>query len=65
MIKLAITTHSGKEYRAEVAEYVPVRINDDLNNNAVNTVVFGEVIVSRIDVKSVVKIAEDATVLTD
>jgi len=60
MIKLTITTHSGSEFNAEVAEYNPVQINDDLNNNTINTVVFGDVIISRVDVKSVVKVTEEA-----
>ena len=60
MIKLTITTHSGSEFHAEVAEYNPVQINDDLNNNTINTVVFGDVIISRVDVKSVVKVTEEA-----
>ncbi|NRG30690.1 hypothetical protein [Niallia circulans] len=58
MIKLEIKTHSGEVYRSEVVEYDPVQINADINNNSIITVLFGDVIISRIDVKSVVKVEE-------
>lgn len=51
---LKILTHSGNEYTAEVEVYDPSQINSDLNDNSLNTVVFGEIILSRIDVKSIV-----------
>ncbi|QJX62973.1 hypothetical protein HLK66_15795 [Niallia circulans] len=56
MFKLKITTHSGAEYVAEVDEYTPSTINEQLNKNEINTVAFGDIIVSRIDVKSVVPV---------
>lgn len=59
MMKLKITTHSRNEYEATVEEYDPVKINTDLNAAELNTVVLGDVIVSRIDVKSVVPVEED------
>lgn len=59
MFKLKITTHSGAEYVTEVDEYTPSIINEQLNKNEVNTVAFGDIIVSRIDVKSVVPIVEE------
>ncbi|MEM5012057.1 hypothetical protein WKH57_15155 [Niallia taxi] len=58
MVKLKITTHSGNEYEATVEEYDPIKINTDLNAAELNTVVLGNVIVSRIDVKSVTPIEE-------
>ena len=60
MVKLTITTHSGSEYSAEVAEYNAIETNEKLNDSTINTVVFGDTILSRIDVKSVVKVAEEA-----
>lgn len=56
MFKLKITTHSGAEYVTEVDEYTPSTINEQLNKNEINTVAFGDIIVSRIDVKSVVPV---------
>ena len=55
MIILKIITHSGMDYEVEVEDYDPVKINEELNNNEINTVVIGDVILSRIDVKNVSK----------
>lgn len=52
---LTIITHSGKEYETEVDAYDPVQLNDDMNNMDLNTVLIGDVILSRIDVKGVSK----------
>lgn len=56
MFKLKINTHSGEEYVANVEEYDPSTINEQLNKNEINTVAFGDIIVSRIDVRSVVPV---------
>jgi len=53
MTKLKINTHSGSQYEVEVEIYNAAEINERLNRNDVNTVAFGDIIVSRIDVKSV------------
>lgn len=57
-MKLNIKTHSGSEYEVEVQEYNAAETNEKLNRNDVNTVAFGDVIISRIDVKSVVPVEE-------
>lgn len=57
-MKLKIKTHSGSEYEVEVQEYNAAEINEKLNRNDVNTVAFGDIIISRIDVKSVVPVEE-------
>lgn len=59
MFKLKIKTHSGSEFETEVQEYNAAEVNEKLNRNDVNTVAFGDIIVSRIDVKSVVPIVEE------
>lgn len=59
MIKLKITTHSGNDYEAIVEEYNPEQVNADLNTNEINTVMFGDIILSRIDVKSVVPVGAE------
>lgn len=56
MTKLKINTHSGSQYEVEVSNYNAAEINEKLNRNDVNTVAFGDIIVSRIDVKSVAPI---------
>ena len=53
-MNLLVSTHDGKEYEVNVETYDPIALNADLNNNEVNTVVIGDVIISRINVKSVV-----------
>lgn len=52
-VNINISTHSGKEYEVIIKDFDPIKINDDLNNGEINTIVFGDVILSRIDVKSV------------
>ena len=58
MINLKVKTHSGSEYEVEVQDYNATETNEKLNRNDLNTVAFGDVIISRIDVKSVVPITE-------
>jgi len=58
MIKLRIKTHSGSEYEVEVTDYNAAETNEKLNRNDVNTVAFGNVIISRIDVKSIIPVEE-------
>jgi hypothetical protein len=55
-MNLKIITHSGGEYEVTVEAYDPIQINEDLNNNNINTVAFADVILSRIDVKAVIPI---------
>ena len=52
-MNLVITTHSGKEYRVQVEEYSAADLNEQLNNERLNTVVIGDIVISRIDVKGV------------
>lgn len=53
-MNLLVSTHDGKDYEVNVETYDPIALNAELNNNEVNTVVIGDVIISRINVKSVV-----------
>jgi hypothetical protein len=55
LIILIISTHGGKDYEVEVESYNPAQMNDDLNNREINTVVIGDVILARIDIKSISK----------
>ncbi|UPO88344.1 hypothetical protein [Niallia sp. Man26] len=54
MIKLKIKTHSGNEYEVDVTDYNAAETNEKLNTNEINTVAFGDIILSRIDIKSIV-----------
>jgi hypothetical protein len=52
---LTILTHDGLTYEnVHVESYDSVALNEQLNNNEINTVVIGDLIFSRINVKSVV-----------
>jgi hypothetical protein len=55
---ILVSTHTGKEYEINVETYDPIKINEDLNNPEVNTIVIGDVIIARIDVKSICKKTE-------
>lgn len=57
-MRLKIVTHSGNEYVVQVESYDPIQVNNDLNNREINTVAFGEIILSRIDVKAVVPVLD-------
>jgi hypothetical protein len=50
---LSILTHGGREYEAEVTSYDPIKLNEDINNKEINTVLIGDVILSRIDIKAI------------
>lgn len=51
---LIIETHDNKVYEVEVSTYDAVTLNNELNNHEINTVVIGDIVISRINVKSVV-----------
>lgn len=51
---LTILTHSGNNYEVSVETYNAEEINEKLNNDTLNTIVLGDVILSRIDVKTIV-----------
>ena len=53
MINLKIETHDGKSYEKSVDSYDAITLNEQLNNNELNSVVFGDLVISRINVKSV------------
>ncbi|PAD86663.1 hypothetical protein CHH55_16975 [Niallia circulans] len=58
-MKLKIKTHSGGEFETEVEEYNPVEINDQINNSDILTILIGDKIFSRIDVKNVIPINQE------
>lgn len=58
MIKLKVLTHNSGEYETQAESFDPVALNEQLNSNEINTVVIGDLIFSRIDIKVVTKVQE-------
>ena len=58
MKKLIIETHDGGRYEAEVESYDAVALNADLNDSSINTVVIGDQVHSRVNVKGVRPVEE-------
>ncbi|MEW9139125.1 hypothetical protein [Bacillus wiedmannii] len=57
--KLEVHTNSGKPMVIVTNDYDPIYLNEQLNNNNTITVVIGDYIFSRIDVKQVVPVKEE------
>lgn len=60
-MKLKILTHSGLETEVEVEKYDALDINNKLNNAELNTILVGDIILSRIDVKLILPIFDSNT----
>lgn len=54
MVTLLVTTHDGVEYTVNADNYDPTALNDALNNNDLNTVAIGDLVISRINVKTII-----------
>ncbi|MEB8805071.1 hypothetical protein P4G82_25210 [Bacillus cereus] len=59
--KLKVHTNGGKEIEIITNDYDPIYLNEQLNNSNTITVVIGDYIFSRIDVKQVVPVKEQST----
>ncbi|MEG7342476.1 hypothetical protein V6E27_28425 [Bacillus cereus] len=57
--KLKVHTNGGQEFEIKTNNYDPIYLNGQLNNNNTITVVVGDYIFSRIDVKQVVPVKEE------
>ncbi|MGQ8855389.1 hypothetical protein [Bacillus sp. SRB_8] len=57
--KVKVHTNGGKEIEITTNDYDPIFLNEQLNNNNTITVVIGDYIFSRIDVKQVVPVKEE------
>jgi hypothetical protein len=55
---LRVLTHSGQDLQIEVDSYDPVVLNEQLNSNEVHTVLIGNHIFSKIDIKLVVPLVD-------
>ncbi|PET95824.1 hypothetical protein CN527_23475 [Bacillus cereus] len=56
--KLEVHTNGGKAIEIVTNDYDPIYLNEQLNNNNTITVVIGDYIFSRIDVKQVIPVKE-------
>ncbi|HEK9103335.1 TPA: hypothetical protein SUB30_004810 [Bacillus pseudomycoides] len=59
--KVEVHTNGGKTIEIVTNDYDPIFLNEQLNNNNTVTVVIGDYIFSRIDVKQVVPVKEEPT----
>ena len=59
MIKLKVLTHNSGEYETTVEEFDAAAVNEQLNSNEVNTIVIGDLILSRIDVKVIHRLPDE------
>ena len=59
MIGLEITTHEGQTFHVELEEYDPITLNEKINNQDINTLQIGELIISRVSIKTVFPVRED------
>ncbi len=57
--KLKVHTNGGKEIEIITNDYDPIFLNEQLNNNNTVTLVIGDYIFSRINVKQVVPVKEE------
>jgi len=57
--KVEVHTNAGKVIEITTRDYDPIYLNEQLNNNNTITVVIGDYIFSRIDVKQVVPVKEE------
>jgi hypothetical protein len=59
MVKLRVLTHSGEDAVVEMENYNVAELNEQLNDNEINTVIIGDIIFSRIDVKLIKPLNKD------
>lgn len=60
LIKLEVTTHSGDKDVLEVEEYSATELNEKMNDNETHSILIGENNYSRIDLRNVKVIKENA-----
>lgn len=53
-MKIRILTHDGLDLVADVDSFDAIDVNDKLNNNEVHTIVLGNNIFSRINIKAII-----------
>jgi hypothetical protein len=52
-MKIKITTHSGLEDEVTVESYDPIDINTQMNDGSIHSILIGDNIYSRIDLKNI------------
>lgn len=58
MVKIRVTTHSGEDDILEVDSFDAETLNEKMNNNEIHSILIGDNIYSRIDLKNVKKMNE-------
>ncbi|MFS0591706.1 hypothetical protein AB1L05_08900 [Cytobacillus horneckiae] len=61
-MKVKITTHSGNEYLTDVESYDANDLNEKINDQSIITILIGNKIFSRIDIKFVGPVEEIETI---
>ncbi|OAK72696.1 hypothetical protein [Lederbergia galactosidilytica] len=59
MIKLEVSTHGSERFEVEVEDYNAESLSEQLNDSDINTVALGDLVISRINVKSVKPVQEE------
>lgn len=52
-MKLKVITHSGQEHEIDVGSYDAAALNQQINDSSIYTILIGNMIFSRIDIKYV------------
>ena len=58
-MKLKVYTHTGEEYLIEVTEYNPKELNDQRNDETINSILLGNYSLSRINIRDVIPSEEE------
>lgn len=59
-MKLKVYMHSGEEYEIEVDEYNATELNEQRNDETISSILIGEYSLSRINIRDVIPIKENA-----
>lgn len=52
-MEIRVTTHSGEDRTIEVENYNPVELNNKINDKNIHSILIGDSIFSRIDLKNI------------
>ena len=58
-MKLKVTMHTGEEHEIEVKSYNAAELNDQRNDELINSILIGDYSLSRINIRDVIPIQEN------
>lgn len=58
-MQVEVTTHEGFKRKTTVENYDPNVLNESINNSELLTVVIGDLIISRINIKEIIPVIEE------